>query len=164
MLTAAYNHADKLLPLREELRLLNSYARIMRARFGNTFVLIINAAPETEACIVPKFSLQPLVENAILHGVRDIAEGRIEVSGFIQNEELWVSVYNNGAEVEEDKISAALEQESEHKESYTSIGLRNVNTRIKIEFGKNYGLSMDKETRGGFKIWLKIPRIPEAPC
>jgi hypothetical protein len=164
MLTAAYNHADKLLALREELRLLNSYTRIMRARFGNTFTVIIDTEPETEACLVPKFSIQPLVENAILHGVRDMAEGIIEVSTFFHDQELWISVYNNGSQADRDKISAALEKEPEHKESYTSIGLKNVNTRIKIEFGENYGLSMDQETREGFKIWLKIPRMPEESC
>jgi sensor histidine kinase YesM len=164
MLTAAYNHADKLLPLREEFRLLNSYASIMRARFGNTFDLIINGEPEAEACMVPKFSLQPLVENAILHGVRDIAEGVIKVSGFIRGGELWVSVYNNGPEADREKISQILRQEPEHTEHYTSIGLKNVNTRVKIEFGENYGLSIDQENREGFMIWLKVPRIGEGSC
>jgi LytS/YehU family sensor histidine kinase len=66
-----------------------------------------------------------------------------------------------------EKISRALEEgpgRNEVKEQYTSIGLHNVNTRIKLEFGAGYGLSVDAKTRIGCKIWLKIPSAGEVLC
>jgi anti-sigma regulatory factor (Ser/Thr protein kinase) len=167
MLTAAYNHNDKLVPLREELRLLEAYVHIMRVRYSNSFFLTINVDKNAQACLVPKFSLQPLVENAIIHGIDDKEDGLIEVEGFIRDGDLWVSIYNNGAAADLKKISRALEEEprgNRDKAQYTSIGLHNVNTRIKIEFGAGYGLSVDTKTRIGCKIWLKIPSTGEALC
>jgi anti-sigma regulatory factor (Ser/Thr protein kinase) len=168
MLTAAYNHNDKLVPLHEELRLLEAYASIMRARYSNSFFLAINVDKSAQACLVPKFSLQPLVENAIIHGIDGMEDGLIKVEGFIRNDELWVSVYNNGAAADLEKINRVLEEGPEKnrnkEQRYTSIGLHNVNARIKIEFGAAYGLSADAQTGPGCRIWLKIPSAREALC
>lgn len=121
------------IPLSEELRLLDSYITIQKARLDRRIEFCLEVSDELPEMVIPPFTLQPLVENAILHGLKDKScDGRIEIQVFADEDEgVYISVTDNGVGIEEKVIEKAM------KEELKSHGLQNSISRLKLIYSNS---------------------------
>ena len=157
---------DVIVPLREELEFLKLYIEIVRIRFGDSIQFHWDIDESLYDCNVIKMCLQPIVENAIQHGLRPKNYlGNITVSAWYREERLHICVEDDGQtlnQTELDKLNEKLKTGSGFEES--KVGLRNVNERIKLIYGKKYGVSIsdtasvkEGETGDGVRVVLTFP-------
>ena len=158
ILYAVYTTRDGMTTVGQETALIQSYVDIMKMRFGDSFLYCNYIPVELYLYEIPAFTLQPIVENAILHGVKDIPFGQIIVSAVEYETDFIISVFNNGNTADEKKIEMILSNPVRNKSSFTSIGLYNVNSRLKMLYGETYGLIYNGDKKNGFEIWIRIPK------
>lgn len=135
---------DTIVPLREELDFLKLYIEIVQIRFGDSIQFRWNVDQELYDCNIIKMCLQPIVENAIQHGLRPRNyQGNITISAYSKNDCLCISVENDGQDMDEAAIRRLNEKLKTGDGFETNkVGLRNVNERIKLIYGKKYGVSV----------------------
>lgn len=142
LLRYSLSREEMRIPVKEELEILDSYLKIQKLRFPDTLVTSIQAEPETRNLLVPKMSVQPLVENAIIHSLEEnIGVCEIAVCISRQGDTLCVAVTNDGSEIDEDIIQQMKDGTVRAKGN--GIGLINIDTRIKLLFGRDYGLQFE---------------------
>ena len=146
------NRADvKKIPVREELRCIDAYFYIMSMRFGQRLQVVKDIDEGLSQMMVPPLILQPLVENAIVHGVETVKTGTIKVCVYRKQDRGYVEVHNTGRRLTEEdmkRIREILKGEEDIPKGqgmHTSIGIRNVNRRIQLVYGEEYGLSIRQE-------------------
>ncbi len=110
--------------------------------------------PETEGCRVVKLVLQPLVENAILHGIAEAEDGKIEVCIFRAGDKLHYVIQDNGRGVDVEDLKQLLQKPGAHNRG---MGIKNVNDRIQLAFGEEYGLTFSNRAEGGAVIVVTQP-------
>lgn len=136
---------DVIIPLKEELEFLKLYIEIVGIRFGDSITFHWDVDENLYDCSVIKMCLQPIVENAIQHGLRPKNyRGNITISAYLNEECLHVSVEDDGQNLNEkqlEDLNQKLKTGAGFEES--KVGLRNVNERIKLIYGKNYGVSIN---------------------
>lgn len=157
ILQSVYSNDSGLTYIAKEIQLLSSYVKIMRIRFGFKFQYTENIPAELYMCEIPAFTLQPLVENAILHGVRDKSAGQIIINAEADDTTIRIAVFNNGR-VDLEKVERSINKSSHNKSQFTGIGLYNIQSRLQILYGGNYGLTPNKQLEGGLEIIITIPR------
>ena len=145
LLRSSFTETDReRVPLRRELELLESYVEIMRARFRGRLAFELTVQPETLDALVPRFILQPLVENAIKHGVEPREEGgRVTVSARRRDDELELAVIDNG-----DGIVGAIRE---------GTGVRNTRERLHHLYGAAQRFALSAATGGGTVASVVIP-------
>lgn len=153
-----------LIPLKYEFELLNDYFFIQRHRYGGGIKLNIQLKEkELENCLVLRFSLQPIVENALFHGIESKnCQGFISIQASRSENELIISVTDNGIGMSPELIQKSLyEDNMDSKGLFRNIGIYNVNQRIRHTFGENYGISI--ESREGYytKVIFHLPCLSE---
>lgn len=157
---------EKLVPLQDELALLNDYLTIQRYRYGGDIEIEV-ARIEDETlcrdCMIPRFTLQPLAENAIFHGIEPKG-GRGSVLLDIRTDEktgdVLVILTDDGVGMPQERTAHLLdepEKEAEKKEKYRHVGLWNVHRRIQYAFGEGYGLAVQSEEGIGTEITIRLP-------
>ncbi|WP_050698180.1 cache domain-containing sensor histidine kinase [Anaeromassilibacillus senegalensis] len=140
----------------EELRHAENYLIIQKMRYSDQFTYTIDAPPEIRTCKTLKIVLQPLVENAILHGVSNLPyPGEIRVNAEVRDGKLLFVVCDNGFGIPPDKLAHILESKAKSK---SGIGVKNVNDRIQLLFGREYGLQYESELDEGttVRVWLPL--------
>lgn len=141
--------------LYKEIEHINSYVEIEKARFGDKLEIVYDI-PESINCKLPPLLLQPIVENAIKHGVLGKIEGgRVEIIARDNGKETKLVVKDNGVGISKEKLDCLFDQ-IDNKES---IGLKNVNERLKNKYGKEYGLILESETNKGTTATMVIPKL-----
>ncbi len=151
-----------LVPLREELEYVRLYIEILTTRYEDKITFGFAIDPKTETCFVLKASIQPLVENAIKHGLSARHYiGSITVRTGMESNSLYIDVKNDGEYVSPgvvERINDSLEQE--FTSAGSGIGLHNINTRIKLIFGKKYGVRLRSNgDAGGVTARIEVPVI-----
>ena len=144
----------------EEIEHVRNYVIIQKMRFQDKFDCDIQADPATLRERTVKLVLQPLVENALNHAI-DEADGaaiHIAVRAFVQGDELRFTVEDDGIGIAEDQLDGILSRPA----GTGGIGLRNVNERIQLTFGKQYGLTIESEEGRGTLVTIRMPRGKEA--
>ena len=135
---------DVLVSMKEELDFLKLYIEIVRIRFGDAIAFHWDIDESLYDFSVIKMCLQPIVENAIQHGLRpNNYRGNITISAYLQNESLCICVENDGHVMSQSQmkiLNEKLKTGAGFEES--KVGLRNVNERIKLIYGKKYGVSI----------------------
>lgn len=140
--------------LYKEIEHINSYVEIEKARFGDKLDIIYNI-PEDIDCKLPPLLLQPLVENAIKHGVLGKIEGgKVEIIAKDHESEIKLIVKDNGIGISKEELGHLFDEDF-HRES---IGLRNVNERLKNKYGLKYGLKIESELNKGTIATIVIPK------
>lgn len=147
------NRADvKEIHLAEELQCVDAYFYIMTMRFGQRLQIEKKIDEELLYIMVPPLILQPLVENAIVHGVETVKNGKIRLRVYHDVKNVYFEVRNTGKKMTKedfDRIKAILEGDEEkipkNTGRHTSIGIRNVNKRIRLVYGEEYGLTIVQE-------------------
>ena len=147
---------EEFVPLAEELDLLHRYIDIQRIRFPGKFVYTADVPPELLDCIIPKLMLQPLVENAILHGLDSKDSGQIRLTARrLGTDRMQITVTDNGCGISED-VLAALRDGGRLRER-GHLGLYNVNMILKKYYGGDCGLTLRNEAAGGASVDAVLP-------
>ena len=151
--------------LENELELVKNYCDIQKIRFDDFFDLNIDVDKETLKAYVPKLILQPLVENSIIHGLEGRSDGRIEITANKIEEEgkdptLEIIVRDNGKGISDEMIALIESDDPSALEGH--LGLKNVNTIIRLFYGKDYGIKAER-LNDGTKITVLIPYSQKEP-
>lgn len=141
--------------LAEELRSIDRYLLLERARFGDRLQVTLQVAPEVLPVSVPFLCVQPLVENAVRHGLegRD-GEGHVTIVASDAGSEAVISVEDDGAGIEPDVVRRALAGAPDSD----SVGLSNVDERLRQVYGDEYGLVVETAPGAGTKVSMRIPK------
>lgn len=158
ILQAVYQSKNGMTTVGQETILLQAYVDIMQMRFGDSFHFYNTIPTELYLYEIPAFTMQPIVENAILHGVRDMKAGQIIVSAVEYPDNFVISVFDNGESADQEKMNQLLKEPNKNKSAFTGIGLYNVNSRLKMLYGESYGLIFNEKSMTGFEIWIRIPK------
>ena len=143
--------------LRDELELVESYIGIMQKRFSNISTIDISIDEDLKNCLIPKLSLQPLVENALNHGILHSQhdEGRLVIAAREENDRLLIIIKDNGNGMSQQQLDNILGQgNSSNTKGY---GLGNVDERLKLFGGEDCGLSISSEINVGTTVTISLP-------
>ena len=141
--------------LAEELRSIDRYLTLERARFGERLQVTVRVAPEVLPVTVPYLCLQPLVENAVRHGLeRKAGPGRITILAEDDGAECAISVEDDGVGADPEQIRRAMTGEGDAD----SIGVGNVDERLRQVFGDEYGLVVETAPGLGTKVSMRVPK------
>lgn len=149
--------------VKDEIDHVKNYLMIQHMRFKNKFDYEFDIAEDVLELPSLKLMLQPLVENAIYHGMEFMdGDGMIMVKAWRKEDELYLSVADNGLGMTEDKVEMILTGKSTSGNGRGSgIGVKNVNERIKLYFGEAYGLTIDSEPDEGTTVIIHLPAKDE---
>lgn len=146
---------DTFVPLSNEIKLIDSYIQIQKIRFPGEFSYDAEVPMELEDVIVPKLILQPIVENAIVHGLRDREDGYIFLNAYEQNGHLFIDIEDNGRGMDEEMLESLNARDAEKLRGH--IGFYNVATIIKLHYGLNYGVYAANLKEGGVRVTIELP-------
>ncbi|MGP1588377.1 MAG: histidine kinase [Oribacterium sp.] len=146
---------NALVSLEEEIKYIHNYLKIQKCRMEDKLKYTISISEECRECKCPKLILQPIVENAIKHGIEPMTRtGEIAIHAIVENEDLRISLADNGRGMTEEEIKGIYLGES-------GIGLNNVIKRIKLIYGQKYGLTIISEKNEGTNVEITIPAVFE---
>ena len=165
LMEASIGKGNPMVPLSKELHYIDSYILIMKNRYGERLVYESDIDKSLLSSRVPKLLLQPLIENAIYHGI-----DRTRKKGIIHlavkrgdNEDIMIEITDNGKGLVPEEVALMNQKFQDDKDDYLlgedrhGIGLKNVNGRIKLFFGADYGLSVESKYEEYTKIKVRIP-------
>lgn len=152
------SRGHELIPLRDEMRHAENYLLIQSYRYKDKFTYHFDIDSTLEDCLCNKITVQPIVENAIYHGIEPmIDEGEIRVTVRADdNGDILIEVSDNGVGMTEEQCAAILKKE---RSDSSGIGIKNVNDRLRIYFGEQYGISIKSELDEGTTITVRIPQL-----
>ncbi|MFC0863338.1 histidine kinase [Sphaerimonospora cavernae] len=146
--------------LAEELRSIDRYLTLERARFGDQLQVTLRIAPEVLAVAVPFLCLQPLIENAVRHGLEGV--GRITIIAEDAGAECAISVEDDGAGMDPERLRRVLAGEDRSGTGGSGVGLANVDERLRQVYGDEYGLVVETAPGAGTKVTLRLPKYHPA--
>lgn len=149
--------------LEKELIHLKNYIYVMDVRMHSAVQYIYDVDDELLPCRLPRLTLQPLVENAILHGVRGVKHEKIiRVIAAREADYLTITVQDNGLGMDVTEINARLQADARTElEKGRSIGLVNINARIQMLYGSNFGVTVESEPGQGTVVTVRLPAVSE---
>ena len=149
-----------LLPLSGEMETCRAYMQLQSFRYGDKVIMETDIDENVLDYMVPPLILQPIIENALFHGLEPKAEGgTIVVESYADSNILYISVHDDGVGMDEDTIRRLQTQKYEPVTDSGNIGVANVNNRIKINFGKRYGINIKSKIGEGTTVTLRFPQI-----
>lgn len=144
----------------EELDHLKDYIMLQKSRFHEMYEITVTVDNSILNTIMIKLILQPIVENAIYHGMSNKrSSGKIEVAGYKYNDNIIFEVTDNGIGMDDDQVNKINDYINGLNNLFSSIGLKNVNKRIKLHYGNEYGLEISSILHVGTKVKVTIPYI-----
>ena len=153
------SRGHELIPIAKELEHAESYLQIQMYRYKNQFTYTFDVDPDCLGYYCNKITLQPIIENSINHGLDlMVEEGRIDVRVRFDGDDIVFSVQDNGVGMGPEQLEAIMQHGPTDR---TGIGIKNVNDRLKIYFGRSYGLSITSEPDVGTCVEIRMPRIRE---
>ncbi len=166
LLRSTISKGEELIPIRAELAHIEHYLTIQNIRYRNKFTYSFDVDPTIMACKIIKIVLQPLVENAIYHGIKNKADaGHILIKGYRVSDGIELQVIDDGVGTDAAKLNASLAKGMPHVpaaySSTSGLGIQNVNHRIQLNFGERFGLSFDSELDEGTTVTLRMPELME---
>lgn len=145
----------------KEIKHVISYLEIQRLRFGDRVNYKINVPPylNLEQFHILPLLLQPIVENSIIHGLEGVTQnGHVEISFILEEPNLYVTIHDNGEGMDGETLQKLKDRiYQKNLNTASSIGLRNINMRLTLMYGKDYGLEVDSKTGDGTTITLTLP-------
>ena len=159
---------ERLVPLQDEFALLNDYFTIQQYRYGGTVTMDVTYIEDErlcQDCLIPRFTLQPLVENAILHGIEPKGcAGSIALTVTLdgENGDVLIALTDDGVGMTAEQAAKALTEPGpeEAAAKYRHVGMWNVHKRLQYSFGEEYGLSIRSVPGQGTTVTVRLPRHP----
>ncbi len=146
--------------IKDELQHAQSYMNIQKIRYKNTFSVTFDVDEELYAYCTVKLILQPILENAINYGVSSMDDcGEIHVTGRRKGENIILAVTDNGMGMTEEEVELLLTDSNRVHKHGSGVGLVNVNNRIQLLFGREYGLFVESELDEGTTVSICIPAV-----
>ena len=146
--------------LRDELENIKNYIEIQNIMSKN-IKCVFDAEESAKKCCVHKLILQPIIENSILHGFSNKSKGTVRISAKTEDDVLTVKIYDNGCGIEDNKVRLINDALAAGEDTYTQkkphIGLINIQKRIRIAFGKEYGIYIKSKAGIGTLLVIKLP-------
>jgi two-component system, sensor histidine kinase YesM len=154
-----------LVTLSEEVEIIKSYLFIQQIRFSGRFTIFYDFSEESLQCAIPKMILQPIAENAIFHGLETkLGEGRLWFEGRVdERQELTIRIRDDGVGIGSEtlgRIAARLKDSHETDRfdaSNENIGIKNVDNRIKLTYGDQYGVQISSVSGQGTEVTIRLP-------
>ena len=152
------SRGKEIIPLKQELEHIRSYLVIQNMRYDNIIELEDNIPEEFYFLQIPKMTLQPLIENAIYHGIRikEGEKGKITLDIRKEGKDVYLMIQDSGNGMSPEKIQEMNQSISQYDEKF-GYGVRNVNKRIELMFGKEYGLHFSQNELGGLTVEIHLP-------
>lgn len=149
LLQAAVSKKGTFLTVTEEIYILKNYIRLQEFRYGGGFEVTYELEAEAQECLVPRLILQPLVENALLHGMdmKDNA-GKIKICASVADGRLFLKVTDNGRGMSRAQIEKLLTAEAKKERGFTAVGIPNIRDRLKLYYGEQGGLMYESGENG----------------
>lgn len=145
-----------LIPLEQEITNIENYIKIQKVRYGNKIEYEIDIENEILQEWIVKLTLQPLVENSIYHGIKEMrGKGIIRIKGWKEKNKVFIQVSDNGLGIPEEKLEELFSKD--YREKGSAFGLFNIQQRLQIYFGKEYGLTVESKLSQGTKATVCIP-------
>lgn len=153
------NQGKEIVTIQEEIQHVRSYLEIQQVRYQDILQYDIRIPEEVEQCRIPKITIQPLIENALYHGIKNKRGlGKIWVSGKKEGELLIIRVEDNGIGISEERLEQVKNKIlSKSPVSEGIYGLYNVNERIRLNFGEAYGIDIESEYQNGTSVSIVLP-------
>ena len=152
------SNGDEFIPIKDEIKHVECYLKIQSIRFKNQFTYDLEVEPHLLSMYCLKILLQPLIENAITHGLRPLDyPGEIHIRIFTQENNIIMAVEDNGVGMSDqmlDEVKNGLSNQALHK-----YGLYNINQRIRLTYGETYGIHIQSQLNSGTKVTVTIPQI-----
>lgn len=163
MLQYTIHNQKNLIAIADEISFVNSYLAIQKLRYGDKFDVEFQVDDDILQCIIPKLIIQPLVEDAIIHGIENkIGTAHLKIRGICEQDTIRFEVSDNGVGMSLEKLAEIQRQINEPMSDHT-IGLSNVNKRIKLYYGDDYGLTINSRENVGTSMMITIPRLDLKP-
>ncbi len=160
MYRVGLSKGNSFVKVKDEIQHVNAYLFIQQVRYSDKLKYNINIDDFMLDFIVPKLILQPLVENAIYHGIKEKRSmGEINIFAFEENDNLVLSVFDNGVGINKDKLRVINNQLKSGVKAKESFGIFYVNEKIKLEYGDKYGLKISTEEGLYTQIDIRLPKI-----
>jgi len=151
------SRGKNIISVKEELEHAKNYLLIQQIRYHEKFSFAFEIEEESKKCAVVKLIIQPLIENAIYHGINtEFGEGKIIIRSFLNNDKLILEVENDGYGITEDKI-AEMYQSIQDKNDTKSVGLKNVYQRVRLYYGDESNFIIKSELDENTIIRLELP-------
>ena len=166
LLRVSLSRGKTIISIKDELQHSRSYMNIQLARYKERFKTEFRIEKEIENYCIVKLVIQPILENAIYYGVGNMDEdedGRIIVSGEKKEEDILITIEDNGMGMPEEVLEKILTDNSKVPKHGSGVGVINVHSRIRLMFGEKYGLSIESEPDEGTRVTIRIPAIPYTP-
>lgn len=167
MLRYSMNKGQELVTLEDELQNIDSYIKIQNYRYGNCYRIENNVDKELYPCILIRFILQPIIENAVLHAFTDNkGDGKIAINARKTEDMLEIIVEDNGKGIDPaalEKLNSDLsdtdENEDEKSRGFNKIGVHNVRQQINIRYGYDFGLRIESDGVSGTRVIYHLPLL-----
>lgn len=143
--------------LKEELDLADSYVRIQEIRLLGKFCYEKKVPEELLTCTVPKLIIQPIVENALLHGLEGREDGHILVTAYRDGQDLKIEVQDDGCGISPEKLEELNSRNDRKPKGH--IGFYNVDTILRLNYGEQYGLNISQPQEGGTIVTIHLPAV-----
>lgn len=170
LMEASIGKGDRLIPFKAELEYIDNYYLILKKRFEDRITLEKLIDEKALDILIPRLLIQPLIENAIYHGIANRQNaGRILIDAKVKDGELFISIEDNGLGISKEDLASLNEVLSMDNDTYfmslenkksKSIGLENVNRRVKLFYGEHYGLKLESEEHYFTRVIVTIPVEP----
>ena len=167
LMEASIGRDDRLITVEEEFTYVDKYISLLKRRFENRLELVRNVREDVVGIKIPRLLIQPLIENAVYHGLeKSRSKGVITLNASKHQGVLTIEVVDNGAGMGSEELERLNERLSMDNNTYfkklgenksKSIGIENVNRRIKLFYGENYGLKIDSEAGRYTKVVVTVP-------
>lgn len=159
----SFRAAGQFTTLSDELRNIDRYLTLERARFGPALKVTLRVAPEVLNVVVPFLALQPLVENAVRHGFAGRGSGSIELIARDEGSDCVITVEDDGVGMDPEALRAgpgdALSETTNSDRAGAHVGLTNVDHRLRAAFGNDYGLVVETAIGAGTKVVMRVPKF-----
>lgn len=154
----------EMVPLEQEMKHIKNYMFIQEIRHGNRLQVFYNIDVDAAHVYIPRFILQPIVENAISHGLGNLTSvGTLEISAFEKKDRLYIRIEDDGEGMDQEKVAEIVRFINTAKpvEGKKNIGIRNVNQRIKLACGEQYGIIIESTPYQGSRFTIQLPIMRE---
>ena len=146
--------------LKEELEIIDNYIYLQKMRFDTLFIIENLVSDDVLECKIIKMIIQPLIENSIYHGLSECdGNGKIIIQGLKADKNLIITVSDNGTGIDEEQLVLLNDYINDRNECFNGIALRNINKRLKLNYGEEYGLEVTSILGKGTSMILTLPYI-----
>jgi len=158
LLGGMFKDSKMMITVEEEIEYTKHYVHIMNVRYAGSFDVIWDIDEDILKNLTLKLMLQPIIENAIIHGISQCEEkGLITIKGYIKDKDIIFKIIDNGKGIDPDKIKDLfVDNKNENKRK---VGIYNVNKRIVLNFGDEYGINVVSELKKYTEVTVRVPLI-----